>query len=251
MSGTGCASAHEHPAFSSRGERYVARLSPRTPAALDWELDLLETLRRHDFTVPQPVRSVSGERHIDGLVVFTFLEGKQPEGPRDWSPSSRVNSPRAQRDWQLVSDELRRLHELTRAWPQRPGFRTSRDLLTENAGGDVDMSLLHPTDAALCRDAWSDLPRGQESVVHGDPSASNILIDGDRVGLLDWDEARVDSPLLDLGALPDAELAGLPTDDFRRAQRAAVAWEVAVCWRLEGDYARRRLKELRELGGQS
>ena len=158
--------------------------------------DLLETLRRHDFTVPQPVQNVSGERQVDGLVVFTFLEGKQPEG---------------RRDWQLVSDELRRLHELTRAWPQRPGFRTSRDLLTENVGGDVDMSLLHPTDAALCRDAWSDLPRGQESVVHGDPSASNILIDGDRVGLLDWDEARVDSPLLDLGALPDAELAALPT----------------------------------------
>ena len=219
-----------------RGEQFIARLSPRTPAALDWELDLLETLRRQDFTVPQPVRSVSGERQVDGLVVFTFLEGKQPEGPRDW---------------QLVSGELRRLHELTRAWPQRPGFRTSRELLTENAGGDVDMSLLHPTDAALCRDAWSDLPRGQESVVHGDPSASNILIDGDRVGLLDWDEARVDSPLLDLGALGEAELAGLPTDDFRLAQRAAVAWEVAVCWQLESDYARRRLKELRELGDKS
>ena len=219
-----------------RGERYVARQSSRGAGVLDWELDLLETLRRHDFTVPQPVRSVSGERQVDGLVVFTFLEGKQPEG---------------RRDWQLVSDELRRLHELTRAWPQRPGFRTSRELLTENAGGDVDMSLLHPTDAALCRDAWSDLPRGQESVVHGDPSASNILIDGDRVGLLDWDEARVDSPLLDLGALGEAELAGLPTDDFRLAQRAAVAWEVAVCWQLEGDYARRRLKELRELGDKS
>ena len=87
--------------------------------------------------------------------------------------------------------------------------------------------------------------------MHGDPSPSNILIDGDRVGLLDWDEARVDSPLLDLGALPEAELAGLPTDDFRLAQRAAVAWEVAVCWQLEGDYARRRLKELRELGDKS
>ena len=82
-------------------------------------------------------------------------------------------------------------------------------------------------------------------------SLTDELIDGDRVGLLDWDEARVDSPLLDLGALPEAELAGLPTDDFRLAQRAAVAWEVAVCWQLEGDYARRRLKELRELGDKS
>ena len=170
-----------------RGERYVARQSSRSAGVLEWELDLLETLKRHGFNVPVPVPTATGERHIDGLVVFTFLEGKQPEG---------------RRDWQLVSDELRRLHELTRAWPQRPGFRTSRELLTENAGGDVDMSLLHPTDAALCRDAWSDLPRGQESVVHGDPSASNVLIDGDRVRLLDWDEARVDSPHLDLGRCP-------------------------------------------------
>ena len=95
------------------------------------------------------------------------------------------------------------------------------------------------------------IPDGEQSVVHGDPSPTNIRIDGDTVGLLDWDEARVDSPLLDLGALPDAESAGLPEEDFRQAQRASVAWEVAVCWQLESDYARRRLRELRELSGQS
>ena len=43
-----------------RGERYVARQSSRSASVLEWELDLLEKLRRHDFTVPQPVPSVSG-----------------------------------------------------------------------------------------------------------------------------------------------------------------------------------------------
>ncbi len=215
------------------GERYIARVSPRSASVLEWELDLLEKLAGHGFTVPAPVPTASGARHLDGLVVFTFVEGREPEGPRDW---------------QLVGEELHRLHELTPGWSQRPGFRTSRDLVTANTGGDADMSLLPRADAELCRRAWSKLPDTHECVVHGDPSPTNILIDGDTVGLIDWDEARVDSPLLDLGALPDAKTAGLSLDDFRRAQQASVAWEVAVCWQLESDYTRRRLRELRAFG---
>ncbi len=216
-------------------ETCIARQNSRGASALDWELDLLEALHGYGFTVPLPIPAASGERRIDGLVVFTFLQGREPAGPRDS---------------QLVGDALRRLHALTAGWPQRPGFSTFRALLTADTGGDADLSLLPPEVAALCRDAWSDIPDGEQSVVHGDPSPTNIRIDGDTVGLLDWDEARVDSPLLDLGALPDAESAGLPEEDFRRAQHASVAWEVAVCWQLESDYARRRLRELRELSGQ-
>ncbi len=218
------------------GERCIARLSPRSASVLEWELDLLEKLAGHGFTVPAPVPTASGARHLDGLVVFTFVQGREPEGPRDW---------------RLVGEELHRLHETTRGWPQRPGFRTSRELTTANTGGDADMSLLPPADAELCRRTWTALPTVDECVVHGDPSPTNILIDGDSVGLIDWDEARIDSPLLDLGALPDEETAGLSSRDFRSARLASVAWEVAVCWTLEGDYTRRRLRELRELSGPS
>ncbi len=218
-----------------RGETCIARQNSRNASSLDWELDLLQALDRHGFTVPLPILTASGERRIGGLVVFTFLKGREPGGSRDS---------------QLVGDELRRLHELTRGWPKRPGFSTCRELVTADTGGDADMSLLPPEDATLCRDAWRDIPDTEQSVVHGDPSPTNIRIDGDTIGLLDWDEARIDTPLLDLGALPDAESAGLSEDDFRRAQRASVAWEVAVCWQLESEYARRRLRELRELSEQ-
>ncbi len=219
-----------------RGERCVARQNDRSGEALDWELDLLGSLHDHGFTVPLPIATASGERRVGGLVVFTFLEGREPEGRRD----SR-----------LVGDELRRLHDLLAGRPQRPGFCTSHELLGTDVGGDVDMSLLTPEDAELCRDSWRQLPHRAATVIHGDPSPTNIRIDGDMVGLLDWDEARIDTPLLDLGALPDAESAGLSKDHFRRARRASVAWEVAVCWQLESDYARRRLRELRELSQQS
>ncbi|MXY36558.1 MAG: phosphotransferase [Dehalococcoidia bacterium] len=215
-----------------RGERCVARQNDRAGEALDWELDLLGALHDKGFTVPLPIATASGERRVGGLVVLSFIEGREPKGKRDA---------------ELVGDELRRLHSLMPARPQRPGFRTCHELIATDRGGDVDMSLLPPEDAALCRAAWKELPEGEPAVIHGDPSPTNIRIDGDRVGLLDWDEARIDSPLLDLGALPDAESASLPPGDFDRIRRASVAWEVAVCWQLESDYAQRRLKELREL----
>ena len=219
-----------------RGERCVARQNARSGEVLDWELDLLGSLHEHGFTVPLPIATASGERRVGGLVVLSFIEGREPKGNRDT---------------ELVGDELRRLHSLMPARPQRPGFRTCHELITADTGGDVDMSLLPPEDATLCRSAWSELPEREPAVIHGDPSPTNIRMDGDTVGLLDWDEARIDSPFLDLGALPDAESAGLPPADFDCARRASVAWEVAVCWQLESDYARRRLRELRDLSEKS
>ena len=50
---------------------------------------------------------------------------------------------------------------------------------------------------------------GSESgsaVVHGDPCAANVRVSADGIGLLDWDEARVDHPDLDLADLPSVEV---------------------------------------------
>ncbi len=59
-----------------------------------------------------------------------------------------------------------------------------------------------------------------------------------RVGLLDWDESRVDHVELDLADLPNDGLVG---DRLRVARTAADAWEAANGWVLEPAYARRRL----------
>jgi hypothetical protein len=50
----------------------------------------------------------------------------------------------AEAEWRLVAGELRRLHELTRGWPQRPSFRSTRQLLEEERGGDVRLARLYP-----------------------------------------------------------------------------------------------------------
>jgi aminoglycoside phosphotransferase (APT) family kinase protein len=62
-----------------------------------------------------------------------------------------------------------------------------------------------------------------------------------RVALIDWDEAHVDAPELDL-ALPH-NAAGLEGGAFDIASQASAAWEAAVCWGDE--YAVRKLAEVR------
>jgi Ser/Thr protein kinase RdoA (MazF antagonist) len=212
------------------GRRAVARDSGggRSGPALDWELDLLQELAGAGFTVPRPVPAFDGRRRVGGLVVLTWMDGEAPADEGGWG---------------LVADELARLHRHTAGRRQRPGFASTRELLAADRGGDVRLDLMPAEVVALCRAAWSRLACGPAVVVHGDPGPQNLRLSGDRVGLLDWDESRVDCPELDLAWLPVDRLGA------RRdlARTAAEAWEVANGWLVEPDHARRRLAELRRL----
>jgi hypothetical protein len=64
-----------------------------------------------------------------------------------------------------------------------------------------------------------------------------------RVALIDWDEAHVDVPDLDL-ALPH-NAAGLDEGAYDVAAQASAAWEAAVCW--DDEHAVRRLGSPRGL----
>lgn len=206
------------------GERLAARRSRRSAEALGWELDLLEFLAGHGFRVPAVVLAADGRRHVDGVVVQRWLDGRSP----------------AADDWAAVAAELRRLHAVTAGWSQRPGFRSTGELQTATRGGDVDLDAMPAAAVAACRRAWSALS-GRSAVVHGDPCPANVRVSAAGVGLLDWDEARVDHPDLDLADLPVAVLAGARG----RIARAAVdAWEAAAGWLLEPQYARERLAQL-------
>jgi Ser/Thr protein kinase RdoA (MazF antagonist) len=214
---------------SPGGPRLVARRSRRPADALDWELDLLSFLAARGFLVPSVVPTVDGRRHVDGVVVQEWLPGREPAGP----------------EWPLVAAELRRLHAVTRSWPQRPGFRSTAELLVHDSGGDVDLRAMPSAAVAACRRAWRALS-AESAVVHGDPCAANVRVSSAGVGFLDWDEARVDHPDLDLADLPGAGQPGaeLPEPRGRIARAAVHAWEAAAGWRLEPEYARRRLAEL-------
>jgi Ser/Thr protein kinase RdoA (MazF antagonist) len=206
--------------------RLVARRSRREPASLDWEIALLDHLADQGLRVPTAVPSLDGRRHVDGVTVQTWLDGTPP-GPADWP---------------AVTATLRRLHALTAQWPQRPGFASTRELLTTEHGGDVDLSVMPADAAAACRRAWTGLTGRPEAVVHGDPGPANIRIDDDGAGFLDWDEARIDYTDLDLAELPHS---GLSPARLRAARTAVTAWEAANGWIIEPSYARRQLALLR------
>jgi Ser/Thr protein kinase RdoA (MazF antagonist) len=211
-----------------KGQLAVARLGTRSDADLAWETELLQYLDREGLTVPLPIPTTDGRLFSEGLVVMTYVEG----GP-----------PKSQADWRRVADTLRELHRLTQGWPQRPGWRSSTDLLHADTGTRIDLRAMPLEGVARCRAAWARLSGRQTCVVHGDQNPGNIRLTKDRVGLIDWDESHVDVPDLDL-ALPfnSADLDEVALDI---ATQASAAWEAAVCW--DDEFAVKRLAEVRKV----
>ncbi len=211
------------------GQLAVGRLGGRSNADLRWESELLQHLDREGLTVPVPIPTRDGRLFVDGLVVMKYVEGEAPE---------------TEADWRRVADMLVRLHRLTQGWPQRPGWRSSLDLLHADEGTKIDLRRMPPEGVARCRAAWSRLIGRETCVVHGNPNnPNNVRLTSNRVALIDWDESHVDVPDLDL-VLPH-NVAGLNRVALDFAAQALAAWEAAVCW--DDDYAVRRLAQVREV----
>lgn len=206
----------------------VARLGTRSDADLAWETKLLQYLDRNGLLVPVPIPTTDGRLFVDGMVVMTHIEGSQPE---------------TEFDWRCVANTLRQLHRLTQGWPQRPGWRSSSDLLDADTGTRINLKAMPPEGVARCRAAWARLQGRQTCVVHGDPNPGNILIRENRVALIDWDESHTDAPELDL-VLP-YNAAALDPSTYDIAAQASAAWEAAVCW--DDEYSVKRLSEVRAL----
>ena len=205
----------------------VARLGIRSDADLAWEATLLRHLAANGLTVPTPIPTKDGHLFKNGLTVMPFLEGSPPQDKSDWV---------------RVAKTLRALHTLTQGWPQRPGWRSSGDLLKHTRGTKIDLTAMPAEGVARCRAAWARLDGRDTCVVHGNPTnPNNILVTADRVALIDWDEAHSDVCDLDL-ALPD-NAAGLDDQVYDVASQASAAWEAAVSW--GDDYAIRRLAAVR------
>ena len=130
------------------GRLAVGRLGARSDADLAWETALLHHLDREGLTVPVPIPTTDGRLFADGVVVMTYIEGGPPE---------------TEADWRRVADTLRQLHRLTPGWPQRPGWRSSTDLLRAQRGTKVDLDAMPPEAVARCRAAWARLSGRREA----------------------------------------------------------------------------------------
>jgi aminoglycoside phosphotransferase (APT) family kinase protein len=214
------------------GRLAVARLGRRSDADLAWETDLLRHLDRGGMSVPVPLPTEDGRAFVDGIVVMTDVEGGPPETEADWC---------------RVADTLRQLHGLTQDWPQRPGWRSSIDLLRVKTATRVNLDAMPSEGVVRCREAWARLAGRERCVIHGDTNPGNVRMTADQVTLIDWDESHVDVPDLDL-VLPHNS-AGLDDDAHDAAAQAKAAWEAAVCWDPSGtdQFAVDRLAEVREV----
>jgi Ser/Thr protein kinase RdoA (MazF antagonist) len=209
------------------GRLAVARLGARSDADLAWETELLQYLDGEGLSVPLPIPTTSGQLFADGLVVMTWIEGGPPE---------------TEADWRRVAETLRKLHRSTQGWPQRPGWRSSTELLHAESGTKIDLGAMPADGVARCRAAWARLVGHGTCVVHGDAgNTGNVRMTAERVALIDWDEAHVDVPDLDL-ALPH-NAAGLDDVACDIAAQASAAWEAAVCW--DDAHAIERLAQVR------
>jgi Ser/Thr protein kinase RdoA (MazF antagonist) len=211
----------------TKGGTAVARLGKRSAADLNWETQLLIFLKANGLEVPLPIPTMSGELFAGGVVVMTFIEGDPPEG---------------RADWQRVAATVKKLHMLTQNWPQRPGWKGSIELLTEEKGTKIDLSAMSSEGVKRCRAAWSRLADRTKAVVHGDLNARNIRVKKERIALIDWDEAHVDVPELDLVLPYNASDLDAPLLDI--ATQASAAWQAAVCW--DDDYSKEKLASVRD-----
>ena len=209
------------------GRIAVGRLGCRSDADLAWETGLLRYLDQQGLTVPVPIPTRDGRLSPTVWLFFAI---------------SMVHHPQVATTGRRVAKTLRILHRLTDGWPQRPGWRSSFELLQTDRATRVDLTRMPPEAVARCRAAWARLVGRETAVVHGNPAnPSNVLITPARVALIDWDEAHVDVPDLDL-VLPEngGRLEGEALDI---AAQASAAWEATVCW--DDAYSKKRLAEVR------
>jgi len=137
-----------------------------------------------------------------------------------------------------VSRELSAFHLAGRKLPQRPGFASCADLLTQDHGGDVDMTALPADLRDRIRYAFAAIADELVTALHGDLGEINLLMeDGQPPALIDWDECRVDCPFFDQQRLPGVKLTEAQT-------RACLAFEIATCWQSEPDYSKNLARSL-------
>lgn len=201
---------------------YVAKSTRRSEAQVEWMTDVMALATEAGFRCPTLYRATNGSFISGSYTLESYLPGqmcKEGEMPD-------------------ISRELAAFHQAGRNLPQRPGFFGCADLLTQDHGGDVDMTALPPDLRDRIRSAFDAIADEPVTALHGDLGEINLLIeDGQPPALIDWDECRVDCACFDLQRLPAVTL----TEEQRRA---SLAFEIATCWQAEPDYSKNLARSL-------
>lgn len=207
----------ENAVFEARttdGTRYALRIHRpgyHTDAELESELQWMRALQASGFDVPEIVPDRSGAlfrrgTHADvpeprQVDVFAWIEGRQlggVEGALDGDTAELA------RTFETVGRLAARLHNQACAWTPPPGFTRhawdAAGLVGERPfwGAFWELASLSPGERSLLvrardrlRTELAALPCAPPAygLIHADFAPENLLVDGDRVRLLDFDDA--------------------------------------------------------------
>ena len=199
---------------TAAGRRYALRIHRagyHSDAELRSELEWMRALEASGFDVPQIVPDRSGElfrtirhegvpepRQVD---VFEWIEGEQLGSVAGVAPAG---GDALVPIFQTIGALAARLHNQATHWPLPPGFtRHAWDdagLVGEQPfwGRFWDLAALEPAERALLIRARDRLRRdlgalarspATYGLIHADFAPENLLVDGNRVRLLDFDDA--------------------------------------------------------------
>ncbi len=208
---------HRNVAFrtTGRAQDLVFKSTRRSEAAICWLRPVHRLAENAGFHVPKLIPSRNDTLIEAGWTCETFLAGRAFE---------RKDMPR-------VLPMIEALHSLGVGHAQRPGFLSSCALVTQGKGGDVDLSALPAPLARICKQAWAALAPAPSTIIHADLTPSNLIqYETGEIGLVDWDECRVDLPVFDTGYLAPPRSA--------QVALALKVWEMACSWQIEPAYAR-------------
>ncbi|MFZ5964195.1 phosphotransferase [Thalassococcus sp. BH17M4-6] len=163
----------------------VFKSTRRSPEALKWLDPVQEAARVAGFHVPGLIPSLRGHLAESGWTAEPLIPGL---------PATRS-------DLAGLSPRITAFHLLTSALPQRPGFASAADLLSQDRGGDIDLSIMPTGLVTALRAAWRPILDHPTCAIHSDLNPGNVILTEDGPVLLDWDEARRDAPLFDLACL--------------------------------------------------
>jgi Ser/Thr protein kinase RdoA (MazF antagonist) len=192
-------------------------------AALASELAFMAAMADAGLTVPRPVPArdgallvAAGETHAD---LLTWLPGA-PFG-RAWSPLDLADPPGA---FRMLGAALARLHLAADAWAPPPGF-TRPDWGAEGLVGEApfwgrfwDHPALTPDQRRAVlrvRDQGREALPGlglDHGLIHADAVRENLLLDGERLALIDFDDCGWGYRLFDIATalLPNRGEPGYP-----------------------------------------
>lgn len=222
------------------GQTYALRLHRpgyRTAAELTSELQWCDFLADQGLHVPRPVADTAGqilfpigETHAS---VLTWLSGTPIGDGTEITGDAKAVV-------QRVGEEMARLHDITDGWQSPQGFTRpdwTCDALIGEAplwGNFRDHPDLSNDDLSLLQRAVTtarddiDLLAIDTGLIHADLLAENLMIDGDRIGLLDFDDSAIGYRAFELATFLNRYVERPDFDTLRAALCAGYARRRAI-----------------------